>query len=148
MRISDCSSDVCSSDRAEKDMVHAADTREAARGDLIDHGDRDRQAKPDVSRIILTHTNAEVRELNEAARERMHATGELGRDVAIKTERGDRMFASGDRIMFLRNERSIEVQNGTRATIERVSEQRMSSEERRVGKEGVSTCRSRGSPDH
>src|SRR3546814_4855640 len=55
----------------------------------------------------------------------MHATGELGRDVAIKTERGDRMFASGDRIMFLRNERSLEVQNGTRATIERVSEQRM-----------------------
>src|SRR3546814_14664599 len=27
--------------------------------------------------------------------------------------------------MFLRNERSLEVQNGTRATIERVSEQRM-----------------------
>lgn len=44
-------------------MVHSADTREQARSDLIDRWDRDRQASPDSSRIILTHTNAEVREL-------------------------------------------------------------------------------------
>src|SRR5690606_2240237 len=53
------------------DMVHKAQTREQARDDLIERWDRDRQASPDSSRIILTHTNAEVRELNEAARERM-----------------------------------------------------------------------------
>lgn len=49
------------------DMVHEAQTREQARDDLIDRWDRDRQAAPDASRIILTHTNAEVRELNGAA---------------------------------------------------------------------------------
>src|SRR4030095_6536759 len=38
-------------------MVHGAQTRERARGDLIDRWDRDRQASPDRSRIILTHTN-------------------------------------------------------------------------------------------
>src|SRR5690606_5657899 len=37
----------------------------------------------------------------------------------------DRRFASGDRIMFLRNERSLDVKNGTLGTIERVSEQHM-----------------------
>ena len=110
---------------ADRDMVHAAETREAARGELIDRWDRDRQAHPDAGRIILTHTNAEVRELNDAAREAMHAAGELGEDVRVKTERGDRDFASGDRIMFLRNERSLEVKNGTLGTIERVSEQSM-----------------------
>jgi hypothetical protein len=110
---------------AHRDMVHAADTREAARGELIERWDRDRQADADASRIILTHTNAEVRELNDAARKRMHAGGELGEDVRVKTERGDRAFATGDRIMFLRNERSLEVKNGTLATIERVSEQNM-----------------------
>ena len=52
-------------------MVHEAQTRERARGDLIEGWDRDRQASPDRSRIILTHTNDEVRALNEAARERM-----------------------------------------------------------------------------
>ena len=110
---------------AEKDMVRAADTREAARGELVERWDRDRQASPDASRIILTHTNAEVRTLNEAARDRMHAAGDLGDDLRLKVERGDRDFASGDRIMFLRNERSLEVKNGTLGTVERVSEQSM-----------------------
>src|SRR3546814_3029855 len=94
-------------------MVHAADTREAARGELIDRWDRERQAQPNARRIILTHTNAEVRELNEAARETMRASGDLGDDVRLTVERGDRDFASGDRVMFLRNERSLEVKNGT-----------------------------------
>src|SRR3546814_71602 len=110
---------------ATKDMVHAADTREAARGELIDRWDRERQAQPNARRIILTHTNAEVRELNEAARETMRASGDLGDDVRLTVERGDRDFASGDRVMFLRNERSLEVKNGTLGTVERVSEQSM-----------------------
>ena len=38
-------------------MVHEAHTREQARGDLIERWDRDRQASPGKSRIILTHTN-------------------------------------------------------------------------------------------
>ena len=106
-------------------MVQAADTREAARGELVDGWDRQRQAEPDKTRIILTHTNAEVRALNEEARGRMRAGGELGQDVGITVERGRRDFASGDRIMFLRNERSMGVKNGTLGTLEHVSEGRM-----------------------
>jgi ATP-dependent exoDNAse (exonuclease V) alpha subunit len=37
-------------------MVHAAASREQARGELIHRWDHDRQASPDRSRIILTHT--------------------------------------------------------------------------------------------
>ena len=107
-------------------MVHAAATREQARDDLIDRWDRDRQASPDRSRIILTHTNDEVRALNEAARERMRAAGDLGEDVRLVVERGERSFASGDRIMFLQNERGLGVKNGTLGTIEQVSERSMS----------------------
>lgn len=109
----------------EAGMVHSAATRDVAREELIDRWDRDRQGNPGASRIILTHTNDEVRSLNEASRDRMRAAGDLGEDVAIKVERGDRSFASGDRIMFLRNERSLGVKNGTLGTIERVSEQHM-----------------------
>lgn len=108
------------------DMVHSAETREQARADLIDRWDRDRQASPDSSRIILTHTNAEVRELNEAARDRMRAAGNLGEDVRVTVERGDRSFATGDRVMFLQNERGLGVKNGTLGTVEEVSTQSMS----------------------
>ena len=48
-------------------QVHAAANREAAREALIEGWDRDRQAVPEASRIILTHTNDEVRALNLAA---------------------------------------------------------------------------------
>jgi Ti-type conjugative transfer relaxase TraA len=108
-----------------KGMVHAADTREQARGELVDGWDRQRQAEPGKSRIILTHTNAEVRELNEEARGRLRATGDLGDDVTFSADRGTRAFARGDRLMFLRNERSLGVKNGTLGTIEQVSAEGM-----------------------
>jgi Ti-type conjugative transfer relaxase TraA len=104
---------------AAHDMVHAADTRDRARTELVDSWDRQRRADPDATRIILTHTNAEVRELNGEARGRLRANGELGEDVAFATDRGHRDFAAGDRCMFLRNERSLGVKNGTLGTIER-----------------------------
>ncbi|MEQ1515022.1 MAG: Ti-type conjugative transfer relaxase TraA [Usitatibacteraceae bacterium] len=109
----------------EGGMVHAAETREAARGELIERWDRDRQGSPSDTRIILTLTNDEVRELNDAARGRLRDAGELGRDVSIKADRGERQFASGDRIMFLRNERGLGVKNGTLGTVERISAQSM-----------------------
>jgi len=108
------------------DIVHEAQTREQARDDLIDRWDRDRQASPDSSRIILTHTNAEVRELNEAARDRMWKAGDLGEDVHVTVERGERSFAAGDRVMFLQNERGLGVKNGALGTVEEVSPQSMS----------------------
>jgi len=110
---------------ADLDMVHAAPTREAAREDLIDRWDRDRLAEPDRSRIILTHTNDEVRLLNLAARERLRAAGELGEEVEITASRGERSFAPGDRIMFLRNERGLGVKNGTLGEVEHASPDRM-----------------------
>jgi Ti-type conjugative transfer relaxase TraA len=109
----------------ERDMIHAAATREDARADLVDRWDRDRMRDPYGSRIILTHTRKEVEALNDAARERVREAGALGRDVAIETERGPRQFADGDRVMFLKNERELGVKNGTLGTIESVSRVRM-----------------------
>jgi Ti-type conjugative transfer relaxase TraA len=110
---------------ADHGMVHAAEMREQARGDLIDRWDAARQAEPDKTRMIFTHTNDEVRTLNEMARDKRREAGELGDDARVETATGDRDFASGDRVMFRRNERSLEVKNGTLGTIERVNEQSM-----------------------
>ena len=106
-------------------MVHEVASREEARGDLIETWNRDRQASPGKSRIILTHPNDEVRALNEAARDRMRASGDLGDDVRLSVERGARGFASGDRIMFLQNERGLGVKNGTLGTVEQVNARTM-----------------------
>jgi Ti-type conjugative transfer relaxase TraA len=106
---------------ADHDMVHIADTREGARAELVKGWERARRAFPDQSQIILTHTNDEVRGLNELARGKLRQAGALGEDVTISTERGQRQFATGDRIMFLRNDRELGVKNGSLGEIERVS---------------------------
>jgi hypothetical protein len=106
-------------------MVHAEQTRDEARGKLVESWDRDRQASPDKSRIILTHTNEEVQSLNQLARERLQEAGDLGDDVAVTVERGKRDFAAGDRVMMLKNERSLGIKNGTLATIEQVTPSHM-----------------------
>jgi Ti-type conjugative transfer relaxase TraA len=105
--------------------LHVAETREEARGELIERWDRARAADPDASRIILTHTNDEVHALNGLARDRLRKAGELSEDVTVRTERGARQFAAGDRIMFLRNERSLGVKNGSLGRVDRVTAGRM-----------------------
>lgn len=105
----------------ERGMVHAADTREDARKELIERWDQERRTSPADSRIILTHTNDEVRELNQMARGKMREAGALGADATIKAARGDRQVASGDRIIFLRNERGLGVKNGTLGTVAKAS---------------------------
>ena len=105
--------------------VHAAITREAARTDLIGRWDRDRKESPTASRIILTHTNDEVQSLNAAARNCLRRSGELGKDVTLSVEQGERTFAAGDRVMFGRNERSLGVKNGSLGIVQNVSAARM-----------------------
>jgi Ti-type conjugative transfer relaxase TraA len=109
----------------EAGHIHVADTREAARRDLIDRWDEARKAAPDESRMILTHTRDEVAELNSLARDRLRQHHELGIEHRIETSRGERLFASGDRIMFLRNERGLGVKNGSLGVVESVSTTRM-----------------------
>jgi hypothetical protein len=102
-------------------MVRGHETREAARSALVDGWDAVRQAKPAASQVMLAHTRADVAELNQLARGRMRDAGKLGSDQLVATERGERAFAAGDRVMFLRNERSMGVKNGTLGTVENVN---------------------------
>jgi len=109
----------------EAGHLHVAETREAARTDLIDRWDEARKAAPTESRMILTHTRDEAAELNTLARDRLRQHRELGIEYRLGTSRGERLFASGDRIMFLRNERSLGVKNGSLGVVESVDATRM-----------------------
>ena len=102
-------------------MVRGYETREAARSALVDGWDAVRQARPESSQVMLAHTRADVAELNQLARGRMRDAGALdGEDRVLRTEQGERAFAPGDRVMFLRNERSMGVKNGSLGTVEKI----------------------------
>ncbi len=91
-------------------------------------GMRRGRQRPEESQVILAYTRDDVRDLNELARAELRAAGELqGADQVVQTERGERAFAAGDRIMFQRNERGlggdgrgrggVAVKNGTLGTV-------------------------------
>jgi hypothetical protein len=71
---------------------------------------------------MLAYMRDDVRALNELARTWRAEHGELGHAQAIETERGVKEFAAGERIYFLRNEKSLGVKNGSLGTVEDVSD--------------------------
>ncbi len=79
-----------------------------------------REKEPDASQIMLAYKRSDVAELNTLARSKLHEAGALGQDRETETTRGAKPFASGDRIMFLRNEQSIGVKNGSLGEVETV----------------------------
>jgi Ti-type conjugative transfer relaxase TraA len=101
--------------------VRGHETRDAAREGLVDGWDDVRRARPESSQVMLAHTRVDVAELNQLARGRMREAGALAEDQMLQTERGKRAFAPGDRVMFLRNERTLGVKNGSLGTVERIT---------------------------
>jgi Ti-type conjugative transfer relaxase TraA len=98
--------------------VRASPTRAEARESMLTAWRRGNSERPNESRLMLAYTRDDVQALNARARELRHDAGELGKSEVIKTERGEREFAVGDRLYFLRNERSLGVKNGSLGTVE------------------------------
>jgi Ti-type conjugative transfer relaxase TraA len=98
--------------------VRGYDGQAAALEAVIAAWKADRGRAPSETQIILAHRRADARALNDAAREALKASGELGAEREFETSRGTRAFGEGDRLLFLRNERQLGVKNGTLATVE------------------------------
>ncbi|WP_395372591.1 Ti-type conjugative transfer relaxase TraA [Komagataeibacter diospyri] len=98
-------------------LVRGHDTLEEARAGVIAGWNAARQAAPEESQIMLAHRRDDVRALNEAAREIRREAGELGDGVLVPTAQGERVFADGERVYFLRNDRALRVKNGTLGTV-------------------------------
>lgn len=82
--------------------------------------------KEGKSAILLAETRAEVHRINQLAREDAKAAGLVkGGDKPFQTERGERQFADGDRVIFLKNDRQLGVKNGTTGTVEKAQEGRI-----------------------
>jgi len=103
-------------------MVRGHETLEAARAAVVaswQAGRAEGGATSGCRQIMLAHRRVDVRALNEAARSLLLEEGELDREraLSVTTAQGERMFAPGDRVYFLRNDRGLGVKNGTLGTV-------------------------------
>lgn len=89
-----------------RDRLHFHDSLEGAKwgivADYLNGIDEDLHS----SRVILTFLNSEVKEINEAIRERLRVKGILGRefDVTLKDSKKPLRLAIGERILFTTND--------------------------------------------
>lgn len=102
-------------------MLHAHGATGDAMAGIVEAWHRHRAARPDESQIILAYAKADVRALNDLARDYLRKDGSLGPDRAMYTHAGPRSFAAGDRVYFLKNDRGLGVSNGSLGTVEAFS---------------------------
>ncbi|CCM76819.1 Ti-type conjugative transfer relaxase TraA [Rhizobium mesoamericanum] len=98
-----------------------ADRREALKSIVADYV-MDRASSPDKTRIAMAHRRKDVHAINAGIRTVLQEQGELakgmdgsddlGRELTYQTNDGTRAFAPGDRIVFLANDRDLNVKNG------------------------------------
>jgi Ti-type conjugative transfer relaxase TraA len=77
----------------------------------------DRDYDPAKTSLILAHLRRDVRMLNQMARIKLIERGVLDQGTMFKTADGERNFAVGDQIVFLKNEGSLGVKNGMLARV-------------------------------
>ena len=79
-----------------------------------------RAFSPGATSVMTAHKNEDIERLNLLCREALKKnTDRLGAEqIGIRTSRGKRFFSVGDRVLFLRNEHSLGVKNGTFGTVE------------------------------
>lgn len=104
---------------AQQDRIVELETRKAAIEKIVFDWGQARQQYQDAAKaegrsldgselLVLAQTNDDVRQLNEAIRTIMAAHGALDYGRSFQTERGEREFAIGDRVIFLENARFFE----------------------------------------
>ncbi|KAB2788625.1 Ti-type conjugative transfer relaxase TraA [Brucella anthropi] len=124
----------------DRGNISFAETGEDARGEIVRDYLADRDQRPDGTRVAMAHRRADVRAINDAIRAELQDRGELarvkeagdvapevdhgregpGRALTFQTNDGKRDFATGDRIVFLENNRDLGVKNGMLGTVEHV----------------------------
>ena len=105
----------------EHERIHTAPTPGKVRERMVD--DWWQHAKGGEDAVMIAHRRTDVADLNQRARERMHADQRLG-DTELTF--GERTFAEGDRVLARRNDHQLGVTNGTRARVSDVDLERRS----------------------
>ena len=105
--------------------ISFTETDDEARAAIVRDYLADREQRPDGTRIAMAHRRADVRAINQGIRLALQECGELAQGeengaLTFQTNDGKREFAPGDRIVFLENNRDLDVKNGMLGTVETV----------------------------
>ncbi|MBG6166888.1 ATP-dependent exoDNAse (exonuclease V) alpha subunit [Labrenzia sp. EL_195] len=71
----------------------------------------------EASRLALAHRRKDAHAINQAIRSARKIAGDLEGEVLFKTRHGQRAFASGDRVVFTRNDPTLGVRNGSHGIV-------------------------------
>lgn len=94
----------------------AADDRVAAA--MVDDWLAQRDPVKPGESLMLAGTKADVRRLNQLARLRLQEQRRLHSAVMVATEQDEKEFSIGERVLFTRNNRMLDVRNGMLGTLE------------------------------
>lgn len=97
--------------------VIAAANAEQLRARIVEDWWRDCRANPNDAIVMVALRRADVADLNDRAREELRRAGRLGSE---QVEVGRAAFATGDRVVAVRNDRPLGLANGTPAVVSRV----------------------------
>ena len=106
--------------KADDITIHA--TERDAVAAVVDAWLDTRDKEPDADVVMIARDNVTRDQLNQAARARLQTRGELSGEMFLTEGREWRV---GDRIITRRNDRRLNVANGTLATITRYDRRRM-----------------------
>lgn len=109
-----------------KGRLIGAELKDQAVSQLI--ADWNRDYDPARTTLILAHLRRDVSMLNEKARAMLVERGIVAEGFVFRTEDGDRRFAAGDQIVFLKNEGALGVKNGMLGRVVEAAPNRITAE--------------------
>ncbi|MFO9067168.1 Ti-type conjugative transfer relaxase TraA [Legionella pneumophila serogroup 1] len=90
--------------------------------DLIDDWDKNLQSHSVRDTVLLAFSRKAVRELNDQARERLQAKGEIGQEnIVYQGFEREIQISTGDRLLFRENNKSLGLRNGDAGTVKSVN---------------------------
>ena len=96
--------------------LHVQPTQEETIRKLVEDWWKTKIEQPSASTLMLAGTRSDLYQLNQAARLKMHKSGQLGASCEVETIHKDvhsfREFAVGDQILFCKNQRRLGITNG------------------------------------
>jgi ATP-dependent exoDNAse (exonuclease V) alpha subunit len=105
--------------------VHSDQSREHAIAALVDDYMADWQDNPKSSRLALAHRRKDVHAINQAIKSARRANGKTKTETLFETDHGPRSFAPGDRLLFTRNDATLNVRNGMLGTVTKVGHRQL-----------------------
>lgn len=91
--------------------IHSCRNKDEALARLIANWDE--ATSKGVDSLILAHLRRDVQKLNLLARQKLIDRELIGREFSFETVNGPRKIGKGDQLVFLRNDSSLGVKNGT-----------------------------------